>query len=321
MEIKNLHKEDIASLYNFNRRMYPERKLYRKILDFWLNKEPDAYKLFNIVCDNKIIYGQSLFSPMNYFYNNEKKASVWGFDLIVDESERKNIYGIDLLLYGKERFKESFATGSGPDALKINLKLGNKLIGEIKKYVGILNPIYFVSPFRGVIPIKKFHILSNNYEKIDANSLPDRFDPYNNDLLEISREKDFLKWRFFNELQEYAVYKMTDSDNYFVLRTIVKKHITCMVLVDFRCNMSNANEFEAILKSVKRIMNKLRLSILITGSSLSVSDIVLEKYHFKALGRNRPIISTVSFKNRQEDMNDRKFVFVTLADSDGEILW
>jgi len=321
MKIKDLHKEDIALLYDFNYRMFPERKNYKEVLDFWLNKESDAYKFFNIVYDNEMIYGQCLYSPMNYFYNNEKKSSVWGFDLIVNENERKNVYGIDLLLYGKERFTESFATGSGPLALKINLKLGYKFIGEIKKYVGILNPFYLVSSFRGIISINKFPNNSNKYEKIDVDNLPDKNCPHNNDLLEISRENDFLKWRFFNKLHEYAIYKMVDSDNYFVLRTIVKKHITCMVLVDFRCNMADINEFETILKAVKEIMNKLRLSVLITGSSLHISDKILEKYHFKAIGRNRPIISSVSFKDRKEDIENRKFILLTLADSDGEILW
>jgi len=327
MEIGPLQKNKIEELYLFNHQVYPERKRYKEIIDFWFSKNPEEYGLTNILFVDGKIAGQSLHSSMKYYYEGKENDSFWGFDLIIEEEKRKDAYGIDLLQYNMERFDSEFATGSGPLALKIELALGFKQIGELKKYVNFVNPFFLpltlLRSKKTVLKYPKKLKLSTEveFERIEQDLLPDFIQPFNPNLLEISREKSFIKWRFYNTLHQYAVYKDVKSDAYFVLRTIVKNHILCMVLVDYRCDLNIPDEYENILRAAKKITRKLRIPILITGSSLKCIDEILEKNHFKVNGRNRPIISTLKFQNKKEDIKNRNFALITLADSDGEILW
>jgi hypothetical protein len=232
---------------------------------------------------------------------------------------------LDLIQYGINK-AQSFATGSGPIALKINLALGCFQIGEIKKYVKIVNPLLgFTSLFRGNVPSKRFpnDIMVGKGQKFlrisDKYNLFNKATAYNADLLEFARDESFLKWRFFSGLHDYAFYKSQDSDNYFVLRTFVMHHITAMELVDYRCDASSPDEFDAILSASLKITKKLLLPIIVTGSSLAIFDSVLESKGAKVNGRNRPIISTTKeYKPYKQLINERRFTFVTLADSDGE---
>lgn len=328
MEIRTVKPNEIEEIVNFNILQYPDKKVdLDKYIRFWFSKsEEEVSHTLIVLNDEGKIVGQNFFSTMSYFWNGQKYNSVWGFDLIVDESYRKLNWGVDLLLACKKVEPKSFATGSGPDALKMNLKLGQKKLGEIKKYVGILHPHWLpLSLFRKNIPYKKYVekivINKHTYIKIGIDNLPYLTRPYNTDLLEICRDKEFLEWRYFNDLHQYVFYKDSASDDYFVLRTIVQKNITTMVLVDYRCSATDLDGFNSILMAVKEIMRRLHLSFFVTGSSLGVYDCVLEKYRLRSVGRPRPIIGRIKVNDFKKDIDNRNFIFVTLADSDGETNW
>lgn len=328
MIIEYLTKCEIENLFTFNKGVYPKRTIDVKNLDFWVSKNLDEVRLSIIVKGaNQEIWGQILSSSMFYYYKESIQPGNWIFDYIVREDKRKDGYGIDLLQFGLRNKKVPiFATGSGPRALKIQLKMGFKRIGELKKYVGIKNPLYLLtSLFRGNLSPKKFPAFVKTqtaiFQLTNADQLSDITNPFNPGLLEFGRDSAFLKWRFFSNLHNYAFYKKVDSDTYFVVRTIVKKRITCLVLVDYRCDFSNQNDFHMLLRAVKKVASKLKLAVLITGSSLKIADEILEKQGFKAKGRPRPIISTEKYKEEQQRINNRELVFATLADSDGEINW
>lgn len=328
MQIQFLEYSEINDLYAFNKQVFPTRHEPNSIIDFWFSKNTDERNLSVILNGaSDEIWGQALFSSMNYFFNSELYKGKWCFDYIVREDKRKDGYGIDIMQFALESNEiPIFATGSGPIALKIELKMGFKLLGELKKYAGIVNPIYFLSSFfRGTLAIKRFPSLVKTkgatFSLITKENLFDIAKPYNENLLEFGRDKSFLNWRFYSSLHDYAVYKNDTGDDYFVLRTIVKKHITCMVLVDYRCNVSTSNNFGLILKAAKQVTCKLRLCVLIIGSSLRSIDAILEKQYFRAIGRHRPIITTKSVKEYKASITNREFVLTTLADSDGEIQW
>jgi len=327
VEIKPLQKNEIEKFYTFNRQAYPERKRYKEIIDFWFSKNPEEYRLTNVLFVDGKITGQFLHSSMRYYYEGRKNESFWGFDLIIEKEKRKGAYGLDLLQYNMEQFDSEFATGSGPLALKIEIALGYKQIGELKKYINFVNPFFLpLALLRNKRTVLKYpeevkFSTNEKFEKVSLDSFSNFTQPFTSNLLEISREKLFIKWRFYNSLYRYTVYKSAKTNSYFVLRTITKNHILCMVLVDYRCDLNNRNEFKDIIKAAKEITWKLMIPILITGSSLKCIDDILEENHFKVTGRNRPIISTLSFKERKDDIENRNFTLITLADSDGEILW
>lgn len=325
MVVRNLEKRDIPLLYEFNDKIYPEKVIPGKdYLDFWFSQFPEDYKKTLVVVDDEgNICGQNIYSSMSYFYQGEKVDTVWGFDLIVNEELRHSGWGADLLWQCKTSQPKAVSTGSGPAALPINLKLGNKYLGEIRKYVGIVNPFHiFSSIFRGYVEIDAFpEVISGKgmqFGKISVDGLPELDEPFNPDLFEPCRGKEYLKWRFFNKLHQYAFYKSCNSDNYFVLRTIVIKHVTLLLLVDYRCDMRNIDGFSYILNAVLKIAKSLHLGIVSTGSSLDVVDGILESRHFRSIGRPRPFIGFLKCKERKEDIETRKFGLITLADSDGE---
>lgn len=328
MEAKTLTKADLQQLQEYNKKIYPDKVIPAKnYLNFWLNRNERALEQCLILREvDGSIHGQVLASEMSYFYKQERIDTVWLFDLIVDEELRQDSWGVDLLLACMDKHPRSCSTGSGPAALPIHLKMGNKILGEIRKYVGLANPLCMLtSPFRGNIKAEKFpsyvEVNRKTFRKLSCEEMPNLTKPFNDTLFEIARDKEFLQWRFFNDLHSYAFYKDEHSDDYFVVRTTILKHITVMLLVDYRCNMSDAISFETIYQAAKRVMSRLQIGMMIVGSSLKVVDNVLENHGFRSVGRPRPVIGFVKVKDRKADVESRNFLLSTFADSDGETNW
>lgn len=328
MESKTLAKADLQYLQDYNTKIYPDKVIPAKdYLDFWLNRNEQALDQCLILQEQDgSVHGQILASEMSYYYKQDRTDTVWLFDLIVDEELRQGGWGIDILLACMDKHPRSCSTGSGPTALPIHLKMGNKMLGEIRKYVGLANPLCMLtSPFRGNIKAEKFPssvtVNGKTYRKLSREEMPILTKPYNDNLFEIARDQEFLQWRYYNDLHSYAFYKDEQSDDYFVVRTTIQKHITVMLLIDYRCNMSNSKAFEAIYKATKKVMSKLHIGMLIVGSSLNVVDEVLENHGFKSVGRPRPVIGFVKVKDRKADIEARNFLLTTFADSDGETNW
>ncbi len=327
MVFRYVERSDIDQLVRFNVKMFPDRSAFAgHYLSFLFNKEQDECKRSIIIDDKGVIKGQIIYSSMSYFYQGVRTESFWNFDLIVDEMLRKDAYGIDFMQYYNKEYRSTFATGSGPVALKLNLALGYKWMGEIRKYVGIGNWLGLpTSLLRGIVAPNKFPDMvvvgETSFVRCVADEVEWAEHPYNEELWEPCRDNEYMRWRFSNKLHEYAIYKDANSDNYFVLRTIVKKGVTAVVIVDFRCNLQQERELSIILQAVKKIMRKMRLAILICGSSHANIDQQLERAYMKSIGRPRPIIGKTSYKDRKDDIKNRRFALVTLADSDGETLW
>ena len=328
MKIRRAVAGDIPQLYEFNRRMYPERANYKEIVDFWISKGQE--EINNIIVtaeDDGTIRGQQFFSSMSYYLDGKEIDSTWAFDLIVDEELRAGSHGFSLMWKCKKEHPNSMSSGSNDTSLPINLKIGNKHLGDLKKFVGISNWLWLcTSIFRGNISHQKYpkEIGTEGvvFQKVTApEQLPDYTMSFNPQLLEISRKHDFLKWRFFTHLHDYVFYKRKNSEDYFVVRTIVKKHITALVLVDYRCQLADESSFKIIMKAFTRLASKLRIFMTITGSSMAVSDKVCEDFHMKAVGRDRPILGMIDCDNPEEKRSKRNFILLTLADTDGDITW
>lgn len=324
--IRHLTQQDVTQLIKYNEKAFPERgEEVKRIIDFWLARRENAIEDFICVEKDGVFYGEVLFSAMSAYYRGEYGESHWAFDLIVDEELRKDVIGLDLMLYPRKEYPDLYCTGSGPLALKMNLKMGGMLLGDIRKYVKIVNPLWVLTAaFRGKIQTKKFpKTIGNTWEKVEnAEQLPDIPQPYNSDILEIGRDKDYMKWRFFCGFHPYAVYKNASNDDYFVVTTTVQKHLTVIVLMDFRCSLGDSEGFGAIVNATHKLANKLHLPISICGSSHASIDSVLEQNGYRSVGRPRPIIGRKkTYKAEKDAIEARTFTLVTLADSDGEIYW
>lgn len=327
MKIRRVRTADFESLCDFNTRIYPDKYIdSKRYLEFWMSKNNAKIEDDIILIDDEgVIYGQILTSPMSYFLKGKRNATVWLFDLIVDEELRKSAWGVDILLQCMETYPTSCSTGSGPAALPLHLKLGNKMLGEIRKYVGIVNPFYLITSFRrGAVAIEKYPQLvvsgQVQYRRIAKEELPTLEVPFNDGLMEIGRDKSFLEWRFFSGFHQYAFYLAEDGKSYFVVRSILLKGFRVLELVDYRCT-AGEKAFECILRAVHKVAKKACLPVVACGSTLAPFDAVLERHHYRSMGRPRPVIGFVKCKDRKEDIAQRNFCFVTLADSDGETNW
>jgi hypothetical protein len=92
MKIIDLNKNYLSSLYDFNHRMFPERKNYKEVLDHYLAYENEG--LTNIIIDeNDNVVGQNIFYALKYYFYGVMHDSLWGMDLIIEEKLRKDAWG------------------------------------------------------------------------------------------------------------------------------------------------------------------------------------------------------------------------------------
>lgn len=326
-------------LVAFNVESFPEReKLNKKIINFRYYNELHQGEFYknNVIAvglDGSII-AQLLYHPANYFLDNAKYQMEWSFDLFVRPDMRQESLGLHLFEFIKANKKELpiFASGIGEKALKIEKFYGYHVIGHLKKYVKIVNPLFAITGLMRKKYISKSKFPNQikgktNFVKVNFEDLWDAPKPYNSELLEFERDKTFLQWRFFSPDFEYVVYKQeseTNSNknpNYFVVRTAKMKGITFLILVDYRYEVNNSLAFQSIIEAAHKIANQLFLPIVVTGSSHLTADQVLEAAKYKANGRDRPIIcNKKEYKKYKETINNRTFVLTTLADTDGEYL-
>jgi hypothetical protein len=322
---KHITYKEIPKLIEYNKQTYSERGGYTKsIIDFWVARHSEAVSdILTVEKDGKF-YGQEFYSKMAFYYKGVYEESHWCFDLIVDQKLRKDCIGLDFMQYALEEYPNYYCTGSGPDAVKLHLALGKQLLGDIRKYVGLVNPLWLAtSLFRGKIAKSKYpRTIDHVWRKVESFvEMPKLEQPFNVNLFEVSRDAEFFQWRFFNDFHPYVVYVNDTTGTYFVVTTIVQKHITAIVLLDFRCSLNDTKAFEQILKATHKLANKIYIPIVICGSSHTLIDRVLESNHYISIGRPRPIIGTKKYKGDKEAIKKRTFAFVTLADSDGEITW
>lgn len=316
---------DLQNLYEFNDRYYPGLNHGREYVDFWCSKSDDAVEKILLMVDNEDnILAQNFFSTMSYYYQGEKIDTVWGFDLIVNEDCRKENLGVMFMLKHRDAERNMLSVGANDNALSMLLNMRYKLIGELKKYIGIVNPFHcLIAPFRGVVQSQKFpseiYTQGAIFKKLSEDNIFDLEEPYNPELLEPARDKQYLIWRFFGDFHDYVFYKSSKSNDYFVVRPILKHHIAFLELVDYRCNLSDNVSIISILSAYKKIAKQMCYGFLFTGSSLGVVDSAMEAAGLKRVGRNRPIIWLKKNTDVQDKINNRNFVYLTLADSDGEV--
>ncbi len=327
MEIIQANTDWLTRLYAFSARAYPGRRVEAKrYVDFWFSKTADNCQNTLLLCKGEQLVGQMFGSAMSYYYQDKVIESCWAFDLFVEKSLRKDTWGLDLMLQWLEEHPNACETGSGPDALPINLKMGFSWLGEIRKYVGFTNPLWLpLNVGRRNVETATFLpeicVQGHRFRRCTEEALPRFNKPFAGGLFEPTRDVCFLRWRYFNKLHPYAIYYEDETGWFFALRTIRQKHVRALVLLDYRCPIDESAPFDVIFRATQKVAAALHTAILICGSSLDRVDRVLEKHHMRSIGRPRPVLGMLDVSTRREDIEKREFAFVTLADSDGETSW
>jgi hypothetical protein len=322
MIVRKCQESDYLPLVEFNREIYPNRKIpAEKLMDFRYKNRMSDFCNNLILTDENRIYGQSLCSSLSYYFESKVRNGFWGFDFFIRKDKRPGGFGVDMMEAIVNQGSEQWGTGVSDEALKIDLYMGYRLAGELKKYFCLQNPFcWLISCLRSYRRVK-YPAAISNFSCVSRGNIPAYTKPFNEGKVELVRDKAFLSWRFFDAPHAYAFYKRNDSDDYFVVRVIKKMGVAILVIVDYRCDFSRPSSFELIIHAAKKLAKKLHCSFTLTSSTLAVTDSSLEKKSFKVLGKSRVMISTMVKKAHLDRVKSREFALVTLADSDGEILW
>lgn len=323
MEVRKITQEDIPELIRFGEEAFPDRKEeYANIIHFVMdNRIGDYTGGVILVDDDGKIVGQSLHTSVDLWFENEKINSGWGYELIVEEKLRNDAWGLEIMLGSRRLFPGTCATGSNPTALKLNQKLGCKLIGEIRKY--IIPSSIFKLPFNFLPSKNTFPSSVNDFKLIKDVNLIKTCEFFNSNLIEANRDLDFLNWRYFTPgFKKYYFYQNKKGD-WFVVRPLKYKKIGILLISDFRCSLNDINDFDQIFKTVRKLANKMRIPFILCGSSHKIVDKVLENFHARSVGRPRPIIVSKELKKwiNEDKVKERDFSFITFGDSDGEWNW
>ena len=328
MKVRKLEKNDLEELIKFNKIIFPKRNMTEEYFRIRLQKNENEIDLFSqsliAVNDTEEIIGQILMMPSKFNYKGNIQTAFWGMDYIVDEKYRGSPIGTILC---KKALKTEFHFGVGlsENSLAIHQTFGEKIIGQLSKYIRLTNVfsiLNFIFPRKNTttkfdfpenlkLRNSSFKLVDNPDEILSGNGF------WNNNQLEFERDNSFIKWRYFHYKNKYFIYKLVSTDkkdnltSFFVLRPIIWKKANCLLLVDYR--ITNENNFSEIIKASKKIAQQLKFSAIITGCSLPSLTKKLKKNFFFKFGEHLDIVSNYKSFNNEID-NDN--VLVTFGDSD-----
>ncbi|MFH0735703.1 MAG: hypothetical protein V1773_13940 [bacterium] len=334
MKIRRIENLDIDDLIKFNQSIYPKRNMFDESIKFKLLHNPENKNLCHqsliVTNEKEEIIGQILMMPSICRYNGKNLIVYWGMDYIVEDKYRGTAAGV-LLCKKALKVDCHFGVGLSKTSLSMHKIFGEINIGYLYKYIRLTNLfsiINFILPKKNIknnieYPDKIKHKDNLFLRVIDPSEIVSNCGFWNENLLEFSRDVEFLKWRYFHYENKYLVYKLVlpknipnNSDqltSFFVARPIIWKNVNCLLLVDYR--ISCDEHFTKILKATIILARTLKLSAIITGCSLKSQIPMLSKNLFFKFGKKMDIVSNYNKFYKGNSINKDK-VFITFGDSD-----
>lgn len=334
MLIRKINDSDIPALIQFNKEAYPDRNATEESVNYRLFRNPyysGSHETLIAVEGNEII-GQIMMMPTEFRHGGKKYCGYWGMSYFVNESFRGTPAGT-ILCKRATKIEHHFGLGFSEQSLKIHLVFREKIVGYMAKMIRINNIISVVKSVRHNFHSKYDFLFpaeiesnENRFIKINHHDeIRHQNGFWNNDVLEFIRDKKFMEWRFFYYPGKYFFYKLIDSSAgsknpvYFVVRPIVWKRMNCLLLVDYRFNLDNPDEFANIINAVNKLSSDLNLAASITGCSLPGLLPVLKKNRFYEYGKRSEVVTGYNLSRGFSSMDDT--VFVTFADSDNDFYY
>lgn len=334
--VKSTAVQDLKFI-EFNTKIYPRRKSANTQANFKLNQKlKDAHL---IALDNDEIVGQIILLPTSCFYSSKKFDCVFAYDYIVHPDYLNTGVGVKLL---HKTIKEHihFGIGVSPVSRKLHLVLKEKYIGEVRKYLFTKNILsYFYAALSTYLKfdIRKIPSTIRWLQSFQYNSLSARrtffISSHNfvlkSDIIEFSRDSEFMKIRFQPFKNNYSFYQIFDGEEiagYFILRVELWRGMRVLIISDYRFN-GDTEIIDFILNISKKILRNNNLDSVLFGSSLKIIDERLIANSFKKVGLPSEIFTNLPLESGWETKAaERDLIFATPADSDfefnlGEQLW
>lgn len=325
---------------DFNLSLYPKRanalgQIYYK---FQLqNKQRIISHL--IAIDNDKIVGQIILLPTSCFYYSNKFNCVFACDYIVHPDYLNTGVGVKLL---QKTIKQHVHFGIGVSYMskRLHLVLKEKHVGDVIKYLFTKNIMSFF--FATINTYLKFNIRKvpsaicwpqnfyhNTFSAERTKSLPFHNSVLKADLIEFSRNSEFMKLRFEPFKFKYSYYQLFDNKQvvgYVILRVELWRGMKVLIISDYRFN-GESQIIDFILNIAKKIMRSNNLDSVLFGSSLKIIDDRLIANNFRKVGLPSEIFTNLPLKDDWETKAvERNLIFATPADSDfefnlGDELW
>lgn len=338
MRICRLQAEDFDQFIKFNQAIDPTRddvaeRLKFQVLENPLLEDKANPNILVAYDDEARIIGQHLHNPFEYYFKGQPCKGYYGFDFFVPENYRGKGIGSAIAKESKQEFYPHFGVGLSEVSQRIQLSLGNQIIGYLFTYLWIrnwLSPIKFgwqqlfrqqsikrssrchPSSFPDRISIGDFQ-----FHRVDALSQWD-YECWDSDVLEFSRSLSFIDWRFFSQKNKYFFYLLTGSraEAYFVIRKIFARGMNLLALVDYRVPPKDEEKFKAILKATQQLAKSGGYDGIFTMSSFHFFDTILRASSFWKVGKPIVILTNAELDIDLNRIHERKHVIATMADSD-----
>ncbi len=333
MKIQKISELQFKQIFAFNKQIFPQRTDAEAHFRFLFIDNPlvtDKSKPGGLIAVNEkeVIIGQFMLSPAEFQYQQQKVPCYFGCDYYVTEPYRNSGAGALLAMQAINGYKPYFTIGPSPDALQISVALKTRIIGELHKYIRLVN---FTSPFKALLQQCKFHATGRKPalavfpDLVETDGLvfnkitkPDDWQEINPQVnyLEFSRSRQFIKWRFFSQPDRYYIYQAGQVGGYLVCRTLNWHGLQLLALVDYRASLLNKHEFTAILKASVKIAAAAKLDGMMTMSSLAFFDKIMRKNGFMKIGRPQTVLTNAALDLPRNRIENRNMIFTTMADCD-----
>lgn len=279
------------------------------------------------------IIGQHLHNPFEYYFKGRQFKGFYGYDFFVVESHRNKGIGSAIAKQAKSYFNPHFGVGVSKVSQRIQLSLGNRIIGYLFTYIWIRNlfsPIKFglnqickrksidkttkLNRFNFPEKISTKHCQFNRIDSL----LQWEYEYWDNDTLEFSRSLDFINWRFLSNKSKYHFYLLDvpNSATYFVVRTIFARGLRLLALVDYRMPLKDEAGMKLILTAAKKLAILGGFDGIFTMSSHRFFDNIFKRSFFLKVGKPIVILTNAELVIDSKRMNEREAVIATMAESD-----
>jgi len=339
MIIRRFENKDYQSLIDFNCKNFNKRdKIEESIIHRFFNNPfsvKDKSDILIAIDDRGEIIGQILVMLSEFNHEGNVYPAFLGMDYFVTKEARNSLAGIRIANKYKD-LKYNLGIGLTDASLAIMRAFNVPVVGYMSKYIKLTN-IFSILKFLLASKIKtqsKFappgsiNLKGGRFVRVfNADELISETGYWNKNLLEFTRCKAFINWRFYSYPDKYFVYRYFTHNsennsipNYFVVRPIIWKNSNCLLLVDYRFDPELKSMFNNILNSVGKSSQELKMAATITECSLPECEVDLKRNLFFKFGRKMEIVSKYPI-NLNKNESEKNSILVTFADSDGDFYY
>ncbi len=337
MKICRLTSAGFDQFLKFNQEINPDRndvveRFKFQILENPLLDDKTTPTILVAYNDDGQIIGQHLHNQFEFYFKGKRLKGFYGYDFFVPESHRSQGIGSAIARQAKTDFYPHFGVGVSEVSQRIQLALGNKIIGHLFTYIwvgNLLGPLKFglsqllkkksnnINDKHSFNFPEKIRIKDSQFKSIDSLAHWD-YCHWDNEILEFSRSLDFINWRFFKMKDRYHFYFLDDvnSRTYFVVRKIFAKGLRLLALVDYRVPFEDEKKFKMILMATKKLAKLGGYDGIFTMSSHRFFDAIFKRKFFMKVGKPIIVLTNADLEIDSDRIDERNAVFATMAESD-----